>query len=408
MDFLIYILQVSICLVMFYLPYRFLFRSSTFFDMNRFYLLFSLLAAIVLPALSFTVASIPVTEGVASFTLPEVTAATGANGSAEGRYFSVWQLLIAIYILGIFISSIKLIKSISGILKLSRKPYYFIGKVRIYNVSDLPSFSFLNLIFINNSEDEDEMKQVMQHELVHVRQFHSLDVLMVEVVQAVLWFNPIVRIYKNELKAVHEFIADKEAVKASGINHFEYGKLLLNQLLHNKELHLAHLFSNNHIKTRIIMLSKKRTTNTLKVNYLLAIPMFALAVLFFSCEGVVEEKEVVNAQSGKMTQANDEVYKVAEIMPEYPGGMDALMNYMGNNLKYPEDAKSDKVEGTVYVSFIINKEGLVEQVTAKKGVNEALDAEAVRVIKEMENWTPGYHNGKAVDVEMVLPVKFKL
>ena len=97
-----------------------------------------------------------------------------------------------------------------------------------------------------------------------------------------------------------------------------------------------------------------------------------------------------------------------EQMPEFPGGMDAYIQFMNDNLKYPAECEANKIEGRVLVQVVIDKEGNVTNVELKKSVNEQLDAEALRVVKAMPKWTPGQDGGEAVDVKYVIPVTFRL
>ena len=113
----------------------------------------------------------------------------------------------------------------------------------------------------------------------------------------------------------------------------------------------------------------------------------------------------VNAQDNS---AKEEVFSKVDVMPEYPGGMEDLSYFFYTHLKYPEDAKKEKIEGTVYVAFIVDENGKVKNVRVIKGVFPSLDKEAVRVASQMPNWTPGKHNGKNVKVQFNLPVKFAL
>lgn len=105
---------------------------------------------------------------------------------------------------------------------------------------------------------------------------------------------------------------------------------------------------------------------------------------------------------------DNKVYEFAEVMPEYPGGMNGLMTYMMNNLKYPEKAEKKKIEGRVLVSFIVEKDGRVSHIVVKNKVSKELDDEAVRMVKGMQKWTPGKMKGKPVRVRYILPVQFRL
>jgi TonB family protein len=131
---------------------------------------------------------------------------------------------------------------------------------------------------------------------------------------------------------------------------------------------------------------------------LLAIPALVLATVLISWQAVP-----LRTYSAKTTAALH-----VDQMPEFPGGQDALMKYLVDNISYPKAAKKAKAEGTVYVGFTVSTDGSVTKVNVKKAVHEALDAEAVRVVQSMPKWSPGKAHGKVVDVEMSLPIEFKL
>ena len=104
----------------------------------------------------------------------------------------------------------------------------------------------------------------------------------------------------------------------------------------------------------------------------------------------------------------NKVYDKVEVMPEYPGGMEALFEYMKNNVKYPEKAKEQKIEGRVVVGFIVEKDGSISEVHSLKAVHPLLEQEAIRLVNNMPKWIPGKVKGKAVRVSFALPVNFKM
>ena len=107
-------------------------------------------------------------------------------------------------------------------------------------------------------------------------------------------------------------------------------------------------------------------------------------------------------------EEKDSVYNQPEVMPEYPGGMDALMKYLSGNIKYPEQAKEKNIQGRVLVTFIVEKNGSISDVKVVKGIGNGCDEEAVRVISAMPKWKPGMQNGKKVRVSFAIPISFKL
>jgi TonB family protein len=171
---------------------------------------------------------------------------------------------------------------------------------------------------------------------------------------------------------------------------------------------------------------------------LVAIPAF-FAVLFFFTAGPVgnlaaqdtqqnvkpaetqkavpQEKQAVKTgetsssypvKQDTMTKFEPPVYKVVETMPAYPGGYEALIKFMMENVKYPEEAKKNNIQGPVYVSFIVEIDGSVSNVKVLRGIGGGCDEEGVRVVSLMPKWSPGMDKGKAVRVSYVLPIQFKL
>lgn len=112
--------------------------------------------------------------------------------------------------------------------------------------------------------------------------------------------------------------------------------------------------------------------------------------------------------STAQTKKNNMLYDVVEVMPQFPGGQIAMLQYIMKNIKYPEQAMKEGIQGRVTVSFIVEKDGRVSNVRLLRSVQSSLDKEAVRVVKSMPKWTPGKHNGKPVRVRFNIPVMFKL
>ena len=115
-----------------------------------------------------------------------------------------------------------------------------------------------------------------------------------------------------------------------------------------------------------------------------------------------------NAQKTVGSQTNQRVYDEVKQMPEYPGGMPAMIEFLQTNIKYPEDAVKQKVEGRVMVQFVVETDGSISDVHVAKQVFPSLDAEAIRVVQAMPNWVPGREKGKVVRVKYNLPIVFRM
>ena len=116
----------------------------------------------------------------------------------------------------------------------------------------------------------------------------------------------------------------------------------------------------------------------------------------------------VSAQKTVVAQKNQKVFDIVEQMPEYPGGQAALFEYLSKNIKYPADAEKKKVEGKVFVTFVVDTDGKITDVSLMRKVFPSLDAEAIRVISAMPNWIPGKQKGLVVRVKYTVPIMFRL
>jgi protein TonB len=114
------------------------------------------------------------------------------------------------------------------------------------------------------------------------------------------------------------------------------------------------------------------------------------------------------AQNQVPASASNEVYSEVDEMPSYKNGFDDLASFLGQNMKYPKEAREKNIEGTVFTEFVVEKDGQISEVKVKQGIGSGCDEEAVRVVKAMPKWNPGVLQGKAVRTKMVLPLKFKL
>ena len=222
---------------------------------------------------------------------------------------------------------------------------------------------------------------------------------------------------------------------------------------------MANSFNHSKLKKRITMMLKEKSSPWARLKYLYVLPVAAIAVTAFARPEVsetVEEisavkvndltaivetkvaessgqllpvqsvpKDSVNRKSKVAVQQMDElvvvgyaskdsvkdrepVFNVVEQMPSFPGGMEALMQYLAKNMRYPVEAQKNKVQGRVVVGFIVSKDGDIKKAHILRGVDPELDAEAIRVIESMPRWMPGMQRGKAVAVSYTLPVMFRL
>lgn len=171
-------------------------------------------------------------------------------------------------------------------------------------------------------------------------------------------------------------------------------------------------------------MNKKESNRWQRLKALAVLPLAAVAVIAFASPKVENIAEGIAQQSAKSEglpevtvvgyantiapQDSSDVFDVVEQMPEFPGGINGLMQYLMTNVKYPVDAQKSKTEGRVLVMFIVDREGNVTEPEILKSVSPSLDAEALRVVNAMPKWTPGKQKGKPVRVKYTLPIAFQL
>jgi len=251
------------------------------------------------------------------------------------------------------------------------------------------------------------------------------------------------------LRENHEFLAD-QAVISQGTAPSWYKQVLINQYV-GDQIVLANNFNYSLIKNRIKMISKIKSRKIASFKVLIGFVLAASLVAVFACEQKKSEKaEVVapektvwiNYQGHNLEVKGDslgieklihlisgikstdqeakkesnvsidpeigEVYSIVEQLPVFPGGETALPAFLGKEVKYPAEAVKKGIQGKVYVTFVVDKNGKVRNSKVVRGVDPILDAEALRVVNAMPKWTPGKQSGKDVAVQFTVPIKFKL
>lgn len=436
-------------------------------------------------------------EGVTISTQSEVKADNegAAHVTAQNqRTFDFIGLISLIWLIGAIGAALvflfKLGKIIYIIIRSPKKKMP--GYTVVFTGKEHGSYSFFNYAFFPN---ENVNEEIVRHEMSHIAHHHSADILFVELMMILQWFNPFIYLYKRELQSLHEYMADRDVV-ATGIDKQNYMMLILQQCTAVDFSNMSNNFSFILTKKRLKMITQNKKAKGVVIKALLTLPLFAL-LLFANCqsngqtENKVKSPDETTMETQSMTvfkvsdgtyislsdplditidgthlilnlnsvkndttimigehelvaknnhdernsfsltldgealdinflggilannddyhpQGEDEVCMSVEKAPEFPGGINAMMDYLRGNLKYPESAKKNKQEGRVFIGFVVEKDGSVTNVSVMRGVCEELDNEAVRVVKAMPRWTPGMNEGKPVRVQYTLPVVFKL
>lgn len=302
-SFLVFLFQVSVCQTAFYILYHFFFKEHTFFQSNRIYLLFTSLFSFIIPLLNIGVWSSESLENsiiYPLFALSETKIITNPGADAPeldliNQISIIEIILFIIYVIGFSIYIFKLFRGIRKVMALI-KSNNAIDKegYKVIRLKKGPSFfSFLRYVFINDHQlniSHEELEHILTHEKIHIRQRHTIDILFMEVVSAICWFNPFVKIIKQSLRQIHEFIADEKVISnTNGVDN--YSRLILRLSTNTIPIPLTHQFSMIHIKNRLIMLNQTKNNTMKKLKFLFALPMALLLMAFFSCTEITLESK---------------------------------------------------------------------------------------------------------------------
>lgn len=272
---------------------------------------------------------------------------------------------------------------------------------------DTAPYSFFRQIVVGTRGlTDEELRCILAHESFHVGKLHSFDILFARLMCCLAWFNPFAWLLMRELSAVHEYQAD--AASLDSCSRESYLHLLYRQVTGIGYGHITNNFQSINIKKRIVMMNRT-TTRFGAWKALVALPVAAL-LLMVGCKPAAQEPQQTETAQTEVTEntPEGEVFQVVEVDPQFEGGLEALYKYLAENIKYPEQAKSDGIQGRVFVRFVIEADGSVTNAQVLRGIGGGCDEEALRVVEAMPKWTPGMQQGKPVRVQFNLPITFKL
>jgi TonB family protein len=391
-DIIIPILRVVTGTGILYLLYVILLKKQLAGNFSRLFILTGTLIFSVLPFIGLFTAAPIFSDTVYLVTLPDVIF---GNNITEPSLRVNWGLLL--YLIPVVILFLILCWKLFKVFKLNKTGITHTSHGVSYtetNAIRYP-FSFGSRIYIPTGMDESSKKLVIEHETVHIRHFHTIDVLFFEALKIVAWFNPFYFLLEKEIRQTHEFTAD-EIILRNGTSTDEYCEALLSCALVGMKVPVNY-FNGSQIKTRIYMMNKQKNVRK-------------AAALFVAATGMLVGIYATTPNLFGQSTAKAKTAAVSEPdkMPEYPGGNEAMMKFMAENIKYPKDAIKNNVQGKVFINFIVAENGDVTDAKVKRGIGSGCDEEALRVVKIMPRWISGEKNGKPVSAEMSLPISFKL
>lgn len=353
MDFQHYFLWSSTALIVFYLFYLLLLKRETFFVLNRIYLLAALLLSVVVPFFELS----------SFFKIPKIELITSSLSIQNMSQFTAtegvdFEWLPFVYWIGVLTSSLFLLFKLIGVKR----------SMQWSNVGE--AFSFWRTKKID--ENLPEFALVDKHESVHVKQLHTFDILLVEVLSIFFWFNPFVYRYKQSLKVIHEYLADEYAVNFTGSKK-QYAMILFMQNFKTGPVLSNSFYHASILEARIKMLQRKKSSRYNLWKYALCIPLLAIIMLFSSFKSTDFKTTPIDQPA------------------TYPGGFEQFSKYILTTTR-----KVATKNGKVKVSFVVEPNGEVTNERIEIGLDEAANKEALRVIKSSPKWNPALQNGQKV------------
>ena len=515
-DFLVYDLKVAVCIAVFYMFYRLLLSHETFHRVNRLVLLLTAVLSFILPLCVITIHE-TVTVAMSEVSVGELQGAMVIDTDPAPP---LWQSVLPIlYIIGMTATLSHSLLSVMKVCLLIRRSEKHLQPdgttICVTGNAVVAPFSWMRYIVMNRDDYEMHDAAILAHERGHIRLWHSLDVILVDLLTALQWYNPAMWMLRQDLRAIHEYEADGE-VLSHGISARQYQYLLISKATSIGGYSIANGINHSTLKNRIHMMTNMKSKSSHLWKLLALLPIIGTALALnahtvteyvyekpqtqqsvkkgrkagnmklnsqniqvvttespsaeqddgktFKMQGIVKDKEkgepvvgaivkVGNTQKGVVTgidgtfsidvkkgdvvvaayigyesdaivikepksnyvfvlqkdgTSSEKTFDVVEQMPQFPGGPATMMEFLKENIRYPEEAQKKGLQGRVVVSFIVRKDGSIDNCHVARSVDPLLDAEAVRVIRSMPNWTPGMQDGKAVAVRYNVPVSFRL
>ena len=412
-EVLLYVIKSTIYLSVFYAIFMPFMKKTTFFRFNRVVFMTSSALCFILPAIEISPAMfadirMPITAIEEALAPTQSVAIEGITIGSDSS--NIWLIIVCVlYLTGIvatLTSNIVAYIRLFRLLNTGQTEWIDGIKVKKADV-DMPSFSWGRYIVISRS---DVGSAVFMHEKMHIKCRHSMDLMLHSLITTIHWFNPLVWIAHKELKTLHEYEADELTLK-TGINPAQYQLLLVKKTVDSQQFQMANGFYHSKLKNRIIMINKKKTNRWMRLAYVICIP----AIIGAMC--CCSQRKGNNAQTGTPAATEAAAETVATVSyseifekPTFNGGdANSFAQWVYGQIKYPQQCIDEQIQGRVVLQFTINATGQVCDVNVLRGVNPAIDEEAVRAVKESPIWTPGKtEDGKVVPVSFVLPIVFAL
>lgn len=412
-----YIIQAHILFIVLLGVYHFLLRKDTYFKFNRRYLLLIGFIALAVPLVDIPIVSNTIVN--LPYVAEEQPSTQAANEANNPNEISLWSQFSAnLLYLYLSVAVILMIVFLFKLLKIRRK---------VNHIKQSAQFNYLNSIYVSKNEiepftffkdsfisqsmlDKEGANLIVNHERTHARENHTIDIIIGELFNSLLFLNPFKKCYLKHITENHEYLADATVTKKN-LNE-RYTSLLINLTLKREGLQIVSFFAKPTILNRIDMM--KRTKKS-RLKQVIASLFTLLLVSMFACdfqeeEIVIQEVQATDANTITTENDNEKVFQIVEDQAEPVNGIQDFYDNIGTFLdgKYPKQAQNMGIEGVVFIQFVIEKDGSLSNITPVKGIGGGCDELAVQAVESVGNWRPGMQKGEVVRSQRVIPIRFQL
>lgn len=404
-----YLIELSVIHIALILGYWLLLRNERQYAQMRLYLIGATVFSLALPLVKLP-KLFQINESVSTATAEKIPFDTMAI--AHTADVSTWHYdaLIWVYIAISALFLIKFLKNVFSLFHIERQSTHekykdlYIRKVQ--NIKG--SFTFFNWIFLSEEIDKNhkDYEVIVKHEKAHASLGHSYELIFFELFKVCFWWLPTVWLINKEIKILHEYEADAYVLKSYSVD--QYSSILISSTLKINGLSLASSFHDGLIIKRLkAMKQKTKKMNLWKLGTLSVL----CASLFISLACSEENRatqEIVSQSNDTETKTGNRELLAMEDWAQYPGGIETLYKYVMTEVNYPKLARTNGVEGRIFVQFVVEKDGSLSDVQTVKGIGGGCDQEGERVLKNAPSFRPASQRGRPVKVRMVMPITFKL
>jgi|GEM_PF-1371707 len=427
-----YIVKAGLSLGVFTMVYWFFLRKENRFNASRFYLLGALIFSTLLPFLTIrfsffdlfgAIRDLAINPRRGTILLETVTVYASGFPAKLGQAILSFNYSVLIYQLGAIAAFFFIA---TGMLQLG----LLVTKNRIFRLKraklvissrEISPYSFFNFIFIGKElTTQENWKSMVHHEVEHVKQGHSFDVLFIDFMMVFQWFNPFYWMIRRMVRENHEFLADSGVLSKGMITPGRYKALLLTQAIGGRPVITSNFFTVKSIQKRFKMITKNKKGKLSFLKYSIGVFIALAITLIFACENksdIIVSNDpnapgrMEMGADGKPIVGSDGEYTyltVDKTASFQDGDLNKFRDWVSSNLEYPVVAAENGISGKVYVEFAVNKKGEVSDVKVLKGVDPSLDNESIRAIKSSPKWTPAKMGRKNVKQKFVIPLSFVL